>query len=141
MKQLVALMWLILVIGACSCDRGFTGPRHSVLGEYQLSAYDNSGRVAFTGTIVLTTLEQDHLKGRCAIVREKNAPEGLLDQNSECEGLIDGDEVNIDTAPFLDDAGLLLEGQFGDDRITGSWRIDGFVTSEVLGKFEAVQKK
>ena len=74
-------------------------------------------------------------------MREKNAPEKLVDQTSACEGLIDGDKVNIDTAPFLDDAGLLLEGQSGEGRITGSWRIDGFVTSEVLGKFEAALKK
>lgn len=141
MKQLVALLWLILVLGACSGDRGLTSPRNSVLGEYQLVAHDNSGRVVFTGTISLTALEQDHLKGQCAIVREKDAPERLLDQTSECEGLIDGDKVSIDTAPFLDDAGLLLDGQSGDGRITGSWRIDGFVTSEVLGKFEAVKKK
>lgn len=141
MTQLLTLLSLILVIGACSCDRGSTSPRNPLLGEYQLVAYDNSGRLAFTGTISLTAVEQDHVKGQCAIVREKNAPERFLDQTSECEGLIDGDKVNIDTAPLLDDAGLLLEGQSGDGRITGSWRIDGFVTSEVLGKFEAVKKK
>lgn len=140
MKQLIVLVWLILVIGACS-NRTFTSPRNPILGEYQLFAYDNSGLLAFTGTISLTALEQDHLKGQCTIVREKNAPKNLLDQSSGCEGLIDGKEVNIDTAPFMDDAGLLLEGQSGDGRITGSWRIDGFATSEVLGKFEAVQKK
>jgi hypothetical protein len=112
-----------------------------MLGRYELVAHDNAGRLVFTGTISLTSLEQKHLKGQCIVVREKNAPEGLHDENGGCEGLIDGKMVSIDSAPSLDDAGLLLEGQFDDDRITGIWRIDGFATSEPLGKFEAVKKE
>jgi len=49
--------------------------------------------------------------------------------------------VSMDLAPSLDDAGLLLDGQFHDGRITGTWRIDGFATSEPLGKFEAAKKR
>ena len=112
-----------------------------MLGRYELVAHDNAGRQVFTGTISFTSLEQKHLKGQCTVVREKNAPEGLLDEYGGCEGLIDGKRVSIDSAPSLDDAGLLLEGQFDDDRITGIWRIDGFATSEPLGKFEAVKKE
>lgn len=141
MKQVLALSLLIFVMGSSYCDRHPASPQSSILGRYQLTAHDNAGRLVFTGTISLTSLEQDHLKGQCTVVREKNAPEGLLDENGGCEGLIEGKMVNIDSAPSLDDAGLLLEGQFDDDRITGIWRIDGFATSEPLGKFEAVQKK
>jgi hypothetical protein len=74
-------------------------------------------------------------------VWEKTAPEGVLDERGNCEGLMDGKMVSIDSAPSLDDAGLLLEGEFNTGQITGIWRIDGFATSEPLGKFEATKKK
>ena len=86
------------------------------------------------------SLEQNLVKGRCTTKWEKNAREGALDQDSICEGLIEGKVISIDSAPYMDDAGLLLDGQFNDGRITGTWRIDGFVTSPPLGKFEAVKK-
>ena len=86
------------------------------------------------------SLEQNLVKGRCTTKWEKNAREGALDQDSICEGLIEGKVISIDSAPYMDDAGLLLDGQFNDGRITGIWRIDGFFTSPPLGKFEAVKK-
>lgn len=115
-------------------------PQNAVLGRYELVGHDNSGQLVFTGTISLTSFEQNHLKGQCIIVKEKSAPEGIVDKNGNCEGRADGAMINIDTAPLLEDAGLLLEGQFEHGRITGIWKIDGFATSEPLGKFEAVKK-
>ena len=141
MKQVLALSLLLFVLGSSYCDRNLVSPESPILGRYDLTAHDNAGRLAFTGTIALTSLQENHLKGQCTVVREKSAPEGLLDESGGCEGLIDGKAVSIDSAPALDDAGLLLDGQFDNDRITGIWRIDGFATSEPLGKFEAVQKK
>ena len=128
-------------MGSSYCDRHRASPQSSVLGQYELSAHDNSGQLVFTGTISLTSLEQNHLKGQCTIVREKNAPEGLRDESAGCGGMMDGKMVTIDSAPSLDDAGLLFEGQFNDDRITGIWRVEGFATSPPLGKFEAVKKR
>ncbi len=139
MKQILALPLLIFAMGSFSCDRN--SAQSSVLGQYELSAYDNSGQLKLTGTISLTSLEQTHLKGQCTVVWEKTVPDGLLDEKGNCEGLMDGKMVSIDSAPSLDDAGLLLEGEFDNGRITGIWRIDGFATSEPLGKFEAVKKK
>ncbi len=139
MKLILAVSWPILLLGFAQCNRP-GNPQSPMLGRYELAAHDNSGRLVFTGTISLTSLEQNHLKGQCTVVREKNAPEGLLDESGGCEGLIDGKMVSIDSAPSLDDAGLLLEGQFDDGRITGIWKIDGFATSEPLGKFEAIKK-
>lgn len=141
MKQILALPLLIFVMASVSCDRNSANPQSSVLGQYELSAFDNSGQLMFTGTISLTSLEQTHLKGQCTIVWEKTAPEGVFDEKGNCEGLIDGKMVSIDSAPFLDDAGLLLEGMFDNGQITGIWMLDGFFTSEPLGKFEAVKKK
>jgi hypothetical protein len=141
MNLVLAVWWLVFVIGFAQCNRSPSNPQSRILGQYGLSTHDNSGRLVFTGKISLTSLEQNHLKGQCTIAWEKNAPEGLLDENGGCEGLIDGKMVSIDSVPSLDDAGLLLDGQFDDVRITGTWRIDGFATSEPLGKFEAVKKE
>lgn len=141
MKLFLSVACLILLLGFAQCSRRSTSPQSSMLGQYEIRGHDSSGRLVFTGTISLTSLEQNHLKGQCTVAWEKNAPEGLLDENGGCEGLMDGKMVSIDSAPSLDDAGLLLEGQFDDGRITGIWRIDGFATSEPLGKFEAVGKR
>ena len=46
----------------------------------------------------------------------------------------------MDLAPLMDDAGLLLEGEITESGISGAWKLDGFVTSETLGRFEAVKK-
>ncbi len=53
---------------------------------------------------------------------------------------MDGKAVTVDLAPNLSDGGLILEGQFEDGRITGIWRLEGFVGTPALGKFEAVKK-
>ena len=110
-----------------------------MLGEYELVAHDNSGQLAFTGTIKVQSVDQNHLKGRCLIKREKSAPNGVLDNNTGCEALVDGKKVSFDLAPLTDDAGILLEGDFNGTQISGIWKLDGFVTSEPLGKFQAVQ--
>jgi hypothetical protein len=112
-----------------------------VLGSYQLTAHDNSDRLAFTGTISLVTSERNHLRGQCTVVRQQAAPEGLLDQKTVCEALLDGKEISFDFAPSMDDGGLLLDGQIESGRMTGIWRLDGFVTSPPLGRFEAVKQR
>ena len=126
-------------MGVSQCNK-YAYKAEPILGRYQLAGYDNSGQLVFTGTISLVSLEQDHLKGRCKIVRRQEAPVALLDQDTACEGLMNGKDLSMDLAPFLDDAGLLLDGQFDGGRINGYWRLDGFVTSEPLGKFVAVKR-
>ncbi len=140
MKLLLSGSCLILLLGFVQCTRRSTNPQSPLLGQYELRGYDDTGKLVFTGRISLSSLEQDHLKGQCTIAREKDAPKGLFEKNGGCEGLVDGMKVSMDLAPSLDDAGLLLEGEWDDGRITGVWRLDGFVTSEPLGKFEAVKK-
>jgi hypothetical protein len=139
MKTILAVLALIFLMGMC--DRNPTNPQSSMLGRYELVGHDSLGRLVFTGTISLKSLEQNHLKGECTITREKDAPEGLLDQQGDCEASLDGKKVDLDLAPSLDDAGLLLEGELNAVRISGVWRLDGFATSKPLGKFEAAKKE
>ena len=139
MKQMLVGLVMFSIVALTNCP-GWTNPQNKRLGRYELVAHDNSGQIAFTGSISLTTQDGNHLKGHCKIVRDQAAPQGLFDDDGGCEGLIEGINVSFDTAPMMDDAGLLLEGQFGEGQITGIWKIDGFVTSLPLGKFAAVKK-
>ena len=141
MKLIPGLTLLILVMGFAQCNRCPGSRQSPMLGLYEVAAHDTSGRLIFTGAISLMSLEQNHVKGRCTIKWEKNAPDNFLDEDGDCEGLIEGQVISIDSAPALDDAGLLFEGHFNDDRITGVWRVESFATSPPLGKFEAVKKK
>lgn len=141
MKLITGLTLLVLVMGFAQCNR-CPGTRQSpVLGLYEVAGYDTSGRLTFTGTISLMSIEQNLVKGKCTIKWETNAPDGVFDEDGGCEGLIEGKVISIDSAPSIDDVGLLLDGQFNDGRMTGIWRIDGFATSPPLGKFEAVKKR
>lgn len=139
-KVIPAVLCILLLMGLCQCTRHPNKPQSTLLGRYTLTAHDNSGRLAFTGSISLTSVEQNLLKGQCSIVREPTAPAGLLNQTPRCEALMDGKAVTVDLAPNLSDGGLILEGQFEDGRITGIWRLEGFVGTPPLGKFEAVKK-
>ena len=135
--SIIATLALSFLLG--SCNRKPVTPQDPRLGGYVLSGYDNSGQFIFTGTISLRSLEQNFVKGECTISRNENAPEGLLDDRGPCGGLIDGNRIEIDFAPMLDDGGFLLEGEFDGGRIKGVWKLDGYVTSQPLGKFEAVK--
>lgn len=138
--KIVFLALLLLLVAISQCDNHSDKTNNSILGRYELAGRDNSGQLAFTGTITFVSLEQNHLKGQCKIIREQNAPEGLYEKDGNCEALMDGRKIGLDSAPLLDDAGVLLEGEFDGLAIRGIWMLDGFVTSEPLGKFEAVKK-
>lgn len=141
MKALLLVSCLILLFGFTRCTRGPSDSHNSWLGHYELKGYDDSGNLVFTGTISLLSIEQNHLKGQCRVTRANHAPDGLFDQQGNCESLLDGKKVDLDLAPYLDDAGLLLQGELNNGQLTGVWRLDGFVTSDALGRFEAVKKK
>lgn len=140
MRLVVGASCLFFLIGFAGCNRNRINTQSPLIGQYALVGYDTSGRLAFTGTISLNSVEQSLLKGQCAITKEKSAPTGLLDEGGGCEGQLNGNKVSFDFAPYLDDAGLLLEGEIDGSRITGVWMLDGFATSAPMGKFEAVKK-
>lgn len=139
MKTTRFMLGLILLTAVCQCNRSPQKSQSSILGYYDLTAHDNSGLLVFTGTIQLATIEQNLLKGQCKIVREKNASQYVADDNGPCEALLEGKTISFDLAPSMDDAGLLLEGELDGGRMTGVWKIDGFFTSEALGRFQAVK--
>lgn len=140
-KILVKLILFSCLIGVTYCSR-LPNDTMLVLGQYELVAYDNAGRRAFTGTISLTAVvEQTVATGQCKILRETNADEAILDQMPRCQALLDGEKITIDMAPSLDDGGLILEGKLNDGRMSGSWMFKSFAGSAPQGKFEAVKKK
>ena len=73
---LVVSVLLLMAISQCHNTNKTSNP---ILGQYELAARDNSGQPAFSGTILFVSLDQNHLKGQCKIIREKNAPNGLLE--------------------------------------------------------------
>ena len=132
---IVGLVFLASLAGCHHPSRSQT----SLLGIFDLKAYDKSGRKAFTGIIDLTAVNPIGFKGRCTIVREKDASEGVFDQNAPCDATLQGKKVNIDLAPDMDDGGMLMEGEFDGARITGVWMFDSFAGTQIMGRFEAVR--
>jgi hypothetical protein len=141
MKSSRFICGLILLTAVCQCNQYPQKSQNPILGFYDLTAHDNSGLLVFTGTLQLEALEHNHLKGQCTIAGVKNAPQTVFDESGPCEASLEGKTIDFDLAPFMDDAGLLLEGELDDGRITGVWKRDGFFTSEVLGRFQAVKRR
>jgi hypothetical protein len=129
---------LILLTGFAGC-RG-SSSRSALIGRYELQGQDRWGRRAFTGSILLTSIDQKIFKGRCTIEREKDTQEGLVDQTPLCEASVDGKKVTIDLAPSMDDGGLLFEGEYDGTQIRGVWMFDSHAGSQPQGKFVAVKK-
>ena len=140
LKAIHLVFCVVLLMAVCQCHRFRQTTRHPVLGAYDLTAHDNSGLLVFTGTIMLESIEQNHLKGRCNIVREQNAPVYVVSQNAACEALLEGRKISFDLAPMMADGGMLFEGELSDGRFTGIWMLDGFVGSGTLGRIEAVKQ-
>jgi hypothetical protein len=126
---------------SAGCSRHPAVPPSPILGRYELTGYDNSGQLIFTGVISFESLEQNYLKAKCVITRNQNAPEGLYDKNGGCEGEIDGKKLDLDLAPAMDDGGILFEGEFdGSGRIQGVCLFDSFAGTTSFGRFEAVKE-
>jgi hypothetical protein len=140
MKMILAMSWMILLMGFSHCSRQPANPQSAMLGRYELVGHDNAGQLIFTGAISLTSLEQAELKGQCKVVKATEAFEGAVDKDGPCEGLVEGNSVTLDLAPSLADGGLIFEGQFDNGRITGIWMFETFAGRKPLGKFEAVKK-
>ena len=141
MKFPLAVLSLLFVMWSAGCSRHPAAPQNPILGRYALAGYDNSGQLIFTGEISFESLEQNHLKGKCVITRNQNAPEGLYDKNGGCEGMINGKKLDLDLAPFMDDGGVLFEGEFdGSGRIRGTCLFDSYVGARPFGRFEAVKR-
>lgn len=139
MKALLAILWLIALVSITQCNR-HSANTTALLGRYELAGHDNVGRLIFTGTILLTSLEQNDLKGQCKVVKATEAFEGAVEKDGPCEGSVADKKVTLDLAPQLADGGLIFEGQFDNGRITGIWMFDTFAGSKPLGVFEAVKK-
>jgi hypothetical protein len=140
MMKIILFMSLSSLVAISQCDRYNSKYRNPILGRYELTGRDNTGQPAFAGTISFVSIEQNHLKGPCKIITQQNAPEGLFEKDGNCEAIMDGNKISVDSAPSLDDAGLLLEGEFDGKAIKGIWKLDGFVTSNPLGTFAAEKK-
>jgi hypothetical protein len=138
-KTLLALIPLIFSIGFTNCNRR-PKPASSMLGQYEFVGVDHSGKRAFTGTIALTYQKGTFANGQCKIIKERDAALTIWDENPRCEATLDGNKITIDFAPSLYDAGLIFEGDLGDDRMVGHWMFKSVVGSVPEGKFDAVKK-
>ena len=141
MKTLLTVTTLIFVVWSASCSRQPAAPpRHPLIGSYVLAGYNDSGQLIFTGEFSLTAVEQNHVKGRCVIKPNKNAPSGLFEKDGGCDGLLDGNKLDMDLAPYMDDGGVLFEGEIDGGRISGVCLFDSFAGSHPFGRFEAVKR-
>ena len=64
MKRGFLVSSLLLLVAVSQCDTLSNKTSNPLLGRYELAGRDNSGRLAFTGTISFMSLEQNHLKGQ-----------------------------------------------------------------------------
>ena len=106
MKPILAPILLVILLGHSGC---ISRPNGSpLLGEYQMVAVDHSGRRVFTGSISLTSQEQNLAKGQCKIIKEKDAGEAILDQDARCQAFMGGRKSLSISPPLLMTLGSFL---------------------------------
>jgi hypothetical protein len=76
MKKILALPLLIFAMRSFSCDRNSAGPQSSVLGQYELSGHDNSGRLIFTGANITDFTGANPLERAMHSCVGENCPRG-----------------------------------------------------------------
>jgi hypothetical protein len=137
MKTIVTLT-LVLMVGFGQC--GHSHDQSSLVGKYDLQGRDYSGTLIFNGAISLTSHQNAELRGTCKVVKVTEAFEGAVNKDGPCEGKVAGDKVTLYLAPNLYDGGLVLEGDWVEGRITGTWMIESMAGGKTFGTFEAVKQ-
>ncbi len=138
MRALRIIPGLVLLLVTCQCTHTALKAADPLLGVYQLTAYDQSGQLAFTGQLKLNQRQGKDLSGNCKIVRDPRASQSISDFTAPCEASIEGTKINFDLAPNMDDAGMLLYGEFESSGvISGNWGFDNFAGYRPRGKFVA----
>lgn len=136
--RMIVLSSLVLLLAFGPCSRS---PEHRPLvGKYDLQGHDYAGQLIFKGSISLTDLNSDQVKGHCQVVKVAEAFRGAVDKDGPCEGQISGNKITLDLAPKLSDGGLVFEGQWTDARIEGTWTIESFAGGKTFGTFEALKQ-
>ena len=136
--KIILLSSLLLLLGLSDCHR--SPNQSSLIGKYELQGHDYSSKLIFNGAIVLTSLENDEVKGSCKVVKVAETFRGSVNTDGPCEGKVSGNKITLYLAPGLSDAGVELEGHWGNGRITGTWRIDSMTGGRTFGTFEAVKQ-
>lgn len=137
MKAIFVSVVVILVgIGSCS----HLPNQKPLIGNYDLQGHDYSGRLIFKGAIRFTSFENMKVSGTCKVMKVDNTFEGAVNKDGVCEGTVSNDQITLDLAPTLSDAGLVFEGHWSERRLTGTWRIESLLGGKTFGTFEAVKQ-
>jgi hypothetical protein len=116
-------------------------PKAFPLGEYQYTAYDESGAKVVEGRLSLTSRDGDQLKGSWEL-KQVGGPKRIGPQigSGDLIGSVNGAEVNLDLNPNMNDNNVNLRGRVEGKRYTGTWSFNGFAGRISSGRFEATAK-
>ena len=131
----VLLLLLGLLVGLGHCGQAVIPERNPLLGKYVLQARDYDGKAIFDGTLSIDTFENGRIKGQCTLTNV-NANLGF-GKDGPWEGEVSGEEIVLDLAPQLDDAGMTLEGHWREGYISGTVTVESFAGGRHVGTFEA----
>ena len=134
--KIVTILLISIVFSGCIGCRAYR--RSSLEGTYDLQARDDAGNLVFEGTISLTSVSGEEVRGDCKVVKVTESF-GFSKDPGRCEGTRSGDKIFLDLAPGVDDAGVDLEGVWRDGHIEGTWRVRSFAGA-TLGKFKALRR-
>ena len=105
-KTVSLLSALLLRVAMPRCDNHSNKTDNPILGRYELTGRDSSGQLAFTGTILFVSVEQNLLKGQCKILSEHDAPHAWFEKDGSCEALMDGKKIDLDSLHILTPRGF-----------------------------------
>ena len=116
---------------------------NTILGEYNYYVYDSGGSKIAEGTLSITSLENNQLKGQWnlkAVGNTKTKNIELLLGKSQFEGMLKGGKISITSNPGMNDNNVFLNGEFHENELKGTWNCSTFAGPISKGKFEAKRK-
>jgi hypothetical protein len=131
----------VLIVAMLSAF-GFCGvaPRPAPLDKYDIQGYDFSGNLIFKGAIELIVLERGEVNGQCRLQKVSTTFKGAVDKkDGPCRGSVSGEDIVLDLAPDLDDAGVVFKGRWNEHYIEGTWQVDSFAGDKTFGTFKATR--
>jgi hypothetical protein len=125
----------------CAKSRTAQGPKPLPIADYQYTGYDKNRTKIVEGSLSVTSVESDRIKGKWQLHKVGN-PENIGPQigSGDFEGQIAQDKVTINLNPNMADNNVNLRGKFDGKSFSGTWSFDGFAPRINQGSFEAKRK-
>lgn len=135
------LLTLAFSLSGCASLKAVKQAKPFPLGDYSYTGYDRNGKKIVEGSISITSLEKDSIRGEWRLEQVGQAEHiGPQVGAGALTGTVAESSVYINLNPNMADNNVNLVGQIDKGRYSGKWSYNGYAGSMNYGTFEATAK-